>query len=99
MGKGSNVQKSTRAREDAAKKAAAAGVGGGGSKGIQSRNGDTAALMEQSQLERAKLKLEKEKFQQDKEAKRLKEEKQMAKKNGQVAKTKKNNDVSALDGY
>jgi hypothetical protein len=43
MGKGSNVSKTNRAREDAAKRAAQEGKGGGGSAGAAERRG-TAAL-------------------------------------------------------
>ncbi len=45
MGKGSNVSKTNRAREDAAKRAAEEGKGGGGAAGIKERLGGGAKLL------------------------------------------------------
>ena len=45
MGKGSNVSKTNRAREDAATRAAEEGKGGGGAAGIKERLGGGAKLL------------------------------------------------------
>ena len=81
MGKGSNVQKAQRARADAAKRKAAEGQGGGGSKGIDQRRGTKEDL---SALRRsAKLKKElKEKLKAEKAAKAAKAAKEIAKRHG-----------------
>ena len=47
MGKGSNVQKSARAREDAVKRKAKEGSGGGGSAGLAKRTAEAGYVCKQ----------------------------------------------------
>ena len=56
MGKGSNAQKNKRARENAMKRAASQGDGGGGAAGIAQRKGGG----ESARLEKEKLRRQKE---------------------------------------
>lgn len=60
MGKGSNASKNNRAREDAAKRAAAmASNAGGGAAGLSARKAD-ASVFAAAAVERERLKAEKE---------------------------------------
>jgi len=99
MGKGSNVQKAQRARADAAKRKAAEGQGGGGSKGIDQRRG-TKEDFARAAEERAAKKALKEKLKAEKAAKEAKTAKALAKRRGETGQKKKKkggDDLSFLD--
>lgn len=100
MGKGSNVSKANRARDDAAKRAAQEGKGGGGREGMSIRKDPNVAD------KIAAAKVERDKIKKAREEKKLKAQKEAAETNKKINKTtqgkkkgKKKNDLSLLEGY
>lgn len=101
MGKGSNISKANRAREDAAKRAKQEGKGGGGKSGMKARkDANVADKIAAAQAEREVVRKQRaeKKIKAEKEAKSLKQKMasttQKKSKNG-----RKKNDLSLLEEY